>query len=69
MDYVIRGPGDETLPELVAALRDRDHAGPPRIAGLSWKDGATIVHNPARRIPVSAGGGRLPDERLGAPRR
>jgi radical SAM superfamily enzyme YgiQ (UPF0313 family) len=69
VDYVIRGPGDETLPELVAALRDGDHAAPGRVAGLSWKNGDAIVHNPARRIPVPAGGDRLPYELLGDPRR
>jgi radical SAM superfamily enzyme YgiQ (UPF0313 family) len=69
VDYVVRGPGDETLPELVAALRAGDSAARGQVAGLSWKDGVTVVHNPARRIPIPAGGDRLPYELLGDPRR
>jgi radical SAM superfamily enzyme YgiQ (UPF0313 family) len=70
VDYVIRGPGDESLPELVAALRGDGTPALERIAGLSWKDAdGGIVHNPARRIPVPDGGHRLPYEALGDPRR
>jgi len=69
VDYVVRGPGDETLPELVAALRGEGAPALERIAGLSWKRAGEIVHNPARGIPVPADGARLPYELLGDPRR
>lgn len=68
VDYVVRGPGDDTLPELVAALHG-DAPALDRISGLSWKDQGRIVHNTSRRIPVPAIGDRLPYEKLGDPRR
>lgn len=53
VDYVVRGPGEDILLELLEGLGD---AGAIRsIAGLSWKDGGEIVHNPARKL-------RLPNE-------
>jgi radical SAM superfamily enzyme YgiQ (UPF0313 family) len=67
VDYVIRGPGDDSLPELVAALRD-GAAALGRIAGLAWKRDGGIVRNPDRGIPVPRGE-RLPYEMLGDPRR
>lgn len=69
VDYVIRGPGDGSLPELVAALHGEGRPALQRIAGLSWKNAGSIVHNPARGIPVPDDGQRLPYERLGDPRR
>ncbi len=70
VDFVIRGPGDGSLPELVAALRSGGtDAALARIEGLSWKRDGSVVHNPARVIPVPDHGGRLPYERLGDPRR
>ena len=68
VDYAIRGQGEQTLVELVSALTGQ---GPPpgAIAGLSWKDGERIVHNPAR--PFSRGNppALLPYEKLGDPRK
>ena len=69
VDFVLRGPGDDSLPELVAALRGRDPAALANIAGLSWKRGGEIVHNRASPIPVPRDGPRLPYEKLGDPRR
>lgn len=49
-DYVVRGEGDETLPELIAYLEK----GIPDIAsikGLSYRDsGGSIINNPARPL-------------------
>ncbi len=45
-DLVIRGEGELTLPELVAALEAGDD--PAAVAGVSWRDGDTIHHNPDR---------------------
>jgi radical SAM superfamily enzyme YgiQ (UPF0313 family) len=69
VDYVIRGPGDESLPQLIAALGGEGSTALERIAGLSWKSAQGIVHNPARRIPTPDSGDRLPYEKLGDPRR
>lgn len=68
VDYAIRGPGDETLPELLAALGrpDRDVS---RIGGLSWKHDGALVHNPNRRISMQDSGIVLPYDKLGDPRR
>jgi anaerobic magnesium-protoporphyrin IX monomethyl ester cyclase len=63
VDYVARGPGEETLLELLERLEDagegarslaaeREVAG---IAGLSWKRDGAFVHNADRRF-------RSPDE-------
>ena len=47
VDYLIRGQGEETLPELLAA-RAGGSADLSGIAGLSWKRGGVTVNNPAR---------------------
>jgi radical SAM superfamily enzyme YgiQ (UPF0313 family) len=52
VDHVIRGQGEATLLELLAAP---DRATPRDVAGLSWKDGGRVVHNPDRpTIPANA---------------
>ncbi|UPG85151.1 B12-binding domain-containing radical SAM protein [Luteibacter aegosomatis] len=69
VDYAIRGQGEDTLPDLLAALArpDRDVS---RIGGLSWKhaDGS-IVHNPNRKFTHDDPGIVLPYDKLGEPRR
>jgi len=69
VDYAIRAQGEDTLSELVATLSG--HAGPAleQIAGLSWKNAGTVVHNPARRIMRNDPAGLLPYDKLGDPRR
>ena len=69
VDYLVRGPGEQALAELLGTVRPRPHPGPhlepphPRlaaIAGLSWKHGGATVHNaprpagPRRATPVGA---------------
>ena len=45
-DFIVRGEGEHTIVELADALqRGGDPAG---IQGLSWRDGATVRHNPDR---------------------
>ena len=79
VDYVVRGQGEATLPELLASLPD---AGPPTgdssahdgsavagIAGLSWKDRGEIVHNADRPFLSPDALPPLPYERAGDPRR
>ena len=68
VDYAIRGQGEESLPELVAAL-GRAEPALANIGGLSWKDGDSIVHNPNRRFSLGDTGLILPYDKLGDPRR
>lgn len=66
VDYVVRGPGEQTLRGLLAAFS----AGmsPAGIAGLSYRGPTGVVHNEARRF-VPPSGIALPYEKLGDPRR
>jgi radical SAM superfamily enzyme YgiQ (UPF0313 family) len=68
VDYAIRGQGEESLPELLAAL-GKGAAALGGIGGLSWKDGGSIVHNPNRRFSMPDPGVVLPYDKLGDPRR
>ncbi|MGF6710405.1 anaerobic magnesium-protoporphyrin IX monomethyl ester cyclase [Luteibacter sp. W1I16] len=68
VDYAIRGQGEESLPELMAAL-GRPDADVSRIGGLSWKRDGDIVHNPSRRFSLGDSGIVLPYDKLGDPRR
>jgi radical SAM superfamily enzyme YgiQ (UPF0313 family) len=67
VDYLVRGQGEETLPALLAALRDGQAlAG---IDGLSWKDAGAQVHNRARAFHAPAVRTRLPYGKLAQPSR
>ncbi len=55
IDFVVRGEGEETFKELL------DEVPIPKIAGLSYKDKSSIIHNPNRplienidKIPIPA---------------
>ncbi len=71
VDFVVRGPGSEALCALVTTLGDPSGAGPDRIGGLSYRDGARLVHNaevetpPPSRGPIFHHGNRLLTEQLG----
>jgi anaerobic magnesium-protoporphyrin IX monomethyl ester cyclase len=53
VDYLVRGQGEATLLELLAA--GADPAALRQVAGLSWKDGGRIAHNAERpTIPPTA---------------
>src|SRR5262249_36488239 len=50
VDYLARGPGEDTLLDLVAALPDagsplRDPTAIKHIQGLTWKADGRVVHN------------------------
>jgi len=45
-DSIVRGEGELTFRALVRALARGDPLG--SIAGLTWRDGGTVVHNPDR---------------------
>jgi radical SAM superfamily enzyme YgiQ (UPF0313 family) len=66
VDYVVRGPGEDTLAELLSALFNDEPARLDSIAGLSWRRDSAIVHNPDRkfsavRLSQVTGFDRLPD--------
>lgn len=63
VDGVVRGPGEETL----LALLTRVDAGESweGVAGLSWKSGGAVVHEPARPFREPGTFPPLPYERLG----
>ncbi len=69
VDYAIRGQGEESFPELIAALSNKTESKLGQIGGLSWKNGDTIVHNPNRRFTLGDTGLVLPYDKLGDPRR
>lgn len=69
VDYAIRGQGEESFPELVAALARPGEPAVAGIGGLSWKRGGEIVHNPSRRFALGDDGIVLPYDKLGDPRR
>src|SRR5262249_51417908 len=48
IDFLIRGEGERTLRDLLRAIER--HAGFTGIAGLSYRDGGVVRHNPDRAI-------------------
>ena len=61
-DYVVRGEGEDTLPELIDAIDAG--SGFDRVLGLSWWDGGQARHNPARPLLDTAGLDKVPWPRL-----
>ena len=75
-DFAIRGQGEQTLRELLDAMF-AGNAGTrggsfgrtlTHIAGLSWRQGDRIVHNPNRVFSAEGAARPLPYERVGDPR-
>ncbi|RJP28241.1 MAG: radical SAM protein [Candidatus Omnitrophota bacterium] len=48
LDYIVRGEGEFTIVELVAAIENQKSL--ENIEGLSFRDNGNIIHNPARRL-------------------
>lgn len=48
VDFVVRGQGEETLPELLAGIRGGGDLA--RVRGLSWRDRGLHVHNAPRPL-------------------
>ncbi|WP_233842872.1 radical SAM protein [Dyella sp. 2HG41-7] len=69
VDVAIRGQGEDSMPELVAALGGYSARPLETIAGLSWKRDGEIVHNPNRRIAFHPTASVLNYDKLGDPRR
>jgi anaerobic magnesium-protoporphyrin IX monomethyl ester cyclase len=68
-DYAVRGQGEDTFTQLIAALVRKDDAALPNITGLSWRRDGEMVHNKERTFSASSISTRLPYERLDNPRR
>lgn len=64
VDYAVRGQGEETFAQLL-----EPGAAIAGIAGLSWRDGDRITHNPERVFSRRSLEARLPYESLENPRR
>ncbi len=67
VDYAVRGQGEDTLIALLDA-RASDQAARAAIDGLSWRDGAQIVHNRERRFSAASLARMLPYDTLENPR-
>jgi anaerobic magnesium-protoporphyrin IX monomethyl ester cyclase len=68
VDYAVRSQGEQTLTELLEALAGGERRGLGAIRGLSWRDGARIVHNPERAFSSASLARMLPYDRLDNPR-
>ena len=64
VDYVVRGQGEDTLSELLAALFADERAGLGSIAGLSWRKDDDVVHNRDRAFSAARLATMLPYDRL-----
>ncbi len=67
IDFVIRGQGEDALLELLDALSLRERTALHSIAGLSWRNASTIVHNPPRPFSAAHIGSSLPYDQLPRP--
>jgi anaerobic magnesium-protoporphyrin IX monomethyl ester cyclase len=68
VDYAVRAQGEETLLELLHALADGDLGSAESVAGLSWRQGAEVVHNKDRKFTAASLNQMLPYDRLENPR-
>jgi radical SAM superfamily enzyme YgiQ (UPF0313 family) len=67
VDYAIRSQGEQTLIELLDAIFRAGNVSLDTIAGLSWRSGGQIVHNPNRSFSTAGLGRSLPYGRVGNP--
>ena len=68
VDYVVRGQGEGTLLDLLAALPDSgdgDGSAMRGISGLTWKEDGAVVHNPDRPVRPPTDFPPLPYHRAG----
>jgi len=68
VDVAARGPGEETLVALLDQISHASRGEAPSlstVAGISWKDGAGVVHNAERPLPRPDALPPLPYDLLG----
>lgn len=68
VDFVIRGQGEDTFADLLAALGARDHAALAAIHGLSWRTDGVVTSNPNRAFTREHVAPALRYDTLGDPR-
>jgi radical SAM superfamily enzyme YgiQ (UPF0313 family) len=68
VDFVVRGQGEDTFPELLQALASGDHGALASIRGLSWRHEGTVVHNAVRALAREHVAPTLRYDRLPDPR-
>jgi len=68
-DYAVRGQGEETISELLDTIFSERFERLPNIAGLSWRSGGGVIHNPNRHFSADGAARPLPYERVGDPRK
>lgn len=61
VDFVLRGESDESLPELLNAIRDKSDFA--KIGSLTWKKEGKIIHNPDRAFTQDLDSLPLPDRK------
>jgi len=64
-DYAVRGQGEDTLRELLDTIFDGGTDRLADIAGLSWRNGGSVVHNRNRAFSAAGLSRAVPYERLG----
>ena len=67
VDYAVRGQGEETFTELLDTLEGRRDQDLGSIAGLTWRRGGEIVHNPERKFSAASLTRMLPYDKLQNP--
>jgi anaerobic magnesium-protoporphyrin IX monomethyl ester cyclase len=67
-DYAVRGQGEETFVELLDTIFSQRSERIAGIAGLSWRSGNGVIHNPNRHFSTEGAARPLPYERVGSPR-
>jgi radical SAM superfamily enzyme YgiQ (UPF0313 family) len=68
VDYAVRGQGEDTLAELLAAHAARDADALPAIRGLSWRRDGEVMHNVERPFSADSLNRMLPYDTLDNPR-
>ncbi|MBI4613823.1 MAG: B12-binding domain-containing radical SAM protein [Planctomycetes bacterium] len=61
-DYVVRGEGEKTLPELIEVIDGRRE--PESVLGLSYRENGRVFHNPPRPLLTTEELDRVPWPRL-----
>jgi anaerobic magnesium-protoporphyrin IX monomethyl ester cyclase len=67
VDYAVRAQGEQTLLELLDAVKQGRTTDLTSIAGLTWRRDGHVVHNADRKFSAHSLGRKLPYERLSDP--
>ena len=67
VDYAVRGQGEQTFAELLAAIAPDESASLSGIRGLSWRGNGQIIHNELRPFSAASLAHGLPYQQLENP--